>query len=159
MSNDNLISMQDYLCTPNICCDCYEHILDSIEMADALIVVGGKQFIDFPKYDAYISEFLGDLKDKAENNGSPSSAYSYVSVAAGFFDLRHEFINHLGVAFSHDGESHTGELKRMFDIAFEGYRSLADHVANAHELLFRANQLALQDEDIQNSKEDEPSDG
>ncbi len=154
MNTDNLILVRDYFCNPDICNDCYNHVLDSIKRADALIVVEGVQFIDFPKYDYDIGEFLGGLKDKANNSDSPSDAYDYVSVATGFFDTRHEFINHLGVVLSQSGENQPAELKRMFDIAISGYRNLADHVAKAHEFLFRANQIVSDDEDNHDSDED-----
>ncbi len=142
MKNDNLVLVSDYFCNPDICKHCYAQELDSIKMAEAFVVVGGKQFVDFTKYDFFISDLLGRLKDKADNSGSPSDAYEYVSVATGFFDTRHDFISHLSVALSDDELIHPDELKRMFDHASPGYRILADHMACANELLFRANQNA-----------------
>jgi hypothetical protein len=138
MKTDNLISVDVYLCNPQICRDCYEQALDSIRMAEALNVIAGKQYIEFTKYDRYIAGFLNELKDKAQKTGSHNDAYDYVSVSAGFFNIRHEFINHLGFEYSENNPDQISELKRLYEIAAPSYKNLADHVALAHELLFRS---------------------
>ena len=138
MKTGKLIAIEDYFCNPDVCIDCYEHVLDFVKMAESLVVVAGKQFIDFTKYDTFISGFLNELRDNAQETGSLGDAYEYVSVSTGFFDTRHEFINHLGVKYSKNDPNQVGELSRLYGISSPGYRNLADHVAHAHELLFQS---------------------
>ena len=151
MKTENLISTEDYFCNPDICIDCYEHVLDSINMAEALVIIAGKQFIDFTQYNDFISGFLNELKDKAQETGSFSDVYEYVSVSTGFFDTRHEFINHLGVEYSKNNPDKVKELKRLYEISAPGYRNLAEHASRAHELLFQSEPAPMASGDPQNS--------
>ena len=156
MSKKILISKDDYFCNPDICIDCYEHVLDSVKMAEALVVIAGKQFIDFTKYDTFISGFLNELKDKAQETGSFSDTYEYVSISVGFFDTRHEFINHLGVEYSKNNPDEVSELKRLYEISASGYRNLAEHVAHAHKLLFQSVPTPAISSDPEDSKKENP---